>query len=180
LRTEFRKNQVTLVGYVNVVGRPSKTLHHPVHGKFKEIITPKTFEKALRLVKNVDLYFNHKKSRKLGSTKEGNVDLYEDNIGLRIKCTITDPEAIKQAKNGSLKGWSFCFKSYRDDWLPGDDGIQRRFIRDLSLQEITLIGIGESPAYYGTSVEVRSIPFNSLDIHEKKLEILKLKGRNLQ
>jgi uncharacterized protein len=176
LRLEVRENQVILQGYVNVVGRPSKTLHRTEHGKFIEIIVPGTFKKALMLSKNVDLFFNHLKSRKIGTTKQGNVELYEDNIGLRIECTINDPEVIKQAKNGSLQGWSFEFKAYKQDWIIGADNIKRRFIQDLTLSAISLLGIGEVPAYNGTSVEVRSIPFNSLGIYEKELEILKPKG----
>jgi uncharacterized protein len=175
---EVQKKQITVTGYVNVVGRPSNTLHRTEHGEFIEIITPGAFQKALMMSENVDLFFNHMKSRKIGTTKQGNVELWEDSIGLRIKCTITDPEVILQAKNGSLRGWSFEFKPYRQDWIVGADNIKRRFIRDLALNAISLLGIGEVPAYNGTSVEVRSIPFNSLDVYEKELELLKLKGRN--
>ena len=65
----------------------------------------------------------------MGSIKQGNVELYEDNLGLHIKCTLTDPLVIKQAENGELRGWSFEFKPYRQHWITGNDGIKRRFIR---------------------------------------------------
>lgn len=159
---------ITLKGYVNLVGRPSEMLHSEEYGDFIEIILPGAFEKALLLAEDVDLIFNHRESRKMGSIKQGNVELYEDNLGLRIKCTITDPLVIKQAENGELRGWSFEFKPYRQHWITGNDGIKRRFIRDLSLKSVSLAGMGQTPAYNDTSVEISATPYNSLDIVGEK------------
>ncbi|MEC3417002.1 HK97 family phage prohead protease, partial [Bacillus thuringiensis] len=106
MKIEVRGNQVILDGYVNVVDRESRMLPSP-KGYFKEKIVPKTFEKALKKAKNVDLLFNHDKTRKLGSTENGNLELYEDNIGLRAIATVTDEQVIQKAKNKELRGWSF-------------------------------------------------------------------------
>ena len=54
MKIEVRGNQVILDGYVNVVDRESRMLPSP-RGYFKEKIVPKTFEKALKKAKNVDL-----------------------------------------------------------------------------------------------------------------------------
>ena len=54
MKIEVRGNQVILDGYVNVVDRESRMLPSP-RGYFKERIVPKTFEKALKKAKNVDL-----------------------------------------------------------------------------------------------------------------------------
>ena len=40
---------------------------------------PHAFERALERAKNVDLMLNHE--RKIGSTTEGNLELFEDAIG---------------------------------------------------------------------------------------------------
>ncbi|MBG9577793.1 peptidase U35, partial [Bacillus thuringiensis] len=59
-------------------------------------MAPRTFEKALNKAQNVDLLFNHDKTRKLGSTENGNLELYEDNIGLRAIATVTDEQVIEK------------------------------------------------------------------------------------
>ena len=64
----------------------------------------------------MDLLFNHNKNRKLGSIENGNLELYEDNIGLRAIATVTDEQIIEKARNKELCGWSFGFVSEK---IPG-------------------------------------------------------------
>ncbi|MGG3623857.1 HK97 family phage prohead protease [Bacillus gobiensis] len=152
MRIEIRGDQVLLDGYVNAVGRESRILPSP-NGRFKEQIVPKTFEKALLKSENVDLLFNHNKDRKLGSITDGNLELREDNIGLRAIATVTDEDVIQKARNGELRGWSFGFIANSDRWEDGSDGIQRRFIEDLDLLEVSILD--KTPAYIATSIEAR-------------------------
>ena len=151
MKVEIRNNSVTLDGYVNVVARESRELPSP-RGVFREIIVPKTFEKALAATNNVDLLFNHNAQRKLGSTSEGNLQLYEDNVGLRAIATITDIEVIEKAKNNELRGWSFGFVAKSDEWKE-EDNIQKRYVNAMELREISILDC--EPAYVATSVEVR-------------------------
>jgi HK97 family phage prohead protease len=127
MRIEIRGNQVLLDGYVNAVGRESRVLPSP-RGPFREQVVPGTFQKALGKAENVDLLFNHDEKRKLGSMKEGNLQLYEDAIGLRAIATVADEEIIQKAKNGQLTGWSFAFSDQKPHWTDSEDGIQRRFL----------------------------------------------------
>lgn len=152
LRIEIRGDQVLLDGYVNAVGRESRILPSP-NGRFKEQIVPKTFEKALIKSENVDLLFNHDKDKKLGSIKDGNLELREDSIGLRAIATVTDEEVIQKAKDGKLRGWSFGFIANKDKWEDGTDGIQKRYIEDLDLLEVSILD--KTPAYIATSIEAR-------------------------
>ncbi|WP_026694088.1 HK97 family phage prohead protease [Peribacillus kribbensis] len=152
MRIEIRGNQVLLDGYVNAVARESRVLPSP-NGRFKEEIVPKTFERALQKADNVDLLFNHDRDRKLGSIQDQNLELYEDNIGLRAIATVTDDEVIQKAKNGELKGWSFGFISHRDRWEEGQNGIQKRYVEDLDLIEVSILD--KTPAYIATSIEAR-------------------------
>ena len=199
MRIEIRGNQAMLDGYVNAVGRDSRVLPSP-KGKFIEQIKPKTFQKALEKADNVDLLFNHKKDRKLGSTKEGNLELYEDNIGLRAIATVSDDEVIKKAKNGELRGWSFGFYTNKDSWEDAPDGIQRRYLEDIDLLEVSILD--KTPAYIATTIEQRGeedvltetrgedfkavIEDNSPEerqkgqidysVYEKEIEFIKMKG----
>lgn len=153
MRIEIRGNQVLLDGYVNAILRDSRPLPG-LRGRFVEQIEPKVFERAIVKAENIDLLFNHDISRKLGSTKEGNLELFEDNIGLRAICTITDEEVIEKAKNKQLQGWSFGFIANKDRWEDTENGISRRFIEDLDLLEVSILD--KTPAYIATTIESRN------------------------
>ena len=155
MRIEIRNDSVVLDGYVNAVGRDSKPIITAI-GKCVEQIEPRAFEKALERTNNVDLLLNHNKDRKLGSTKDGNLQLFEDNIGLRAICTVNDAEVIQKAKEKKLKGWSFGFYSNKDQIEERADSIPRRRIKDLDLFEVSIIDDRLSPCYTGTSIEQRA------------------------
>jgi len=154
MRIEIRNGSVVIDGYVNAVLRDSKPIPRP-GGKFVEQIMPKAFERALSKAANIDILLNHDKKRNLGSTVGGNLELFEDNIGLRAIATITDAEVITKAKNKELRGWSFGFYSDKDKWEDVSEGLQRRFVEELELTEVSIIDNTRIPAYIGTSIETR-------------------------
>ena len=152
MRIELRADSVILDGYINVCLRESRVLPSP-RGRFVEEIIPKTFERALDKTDSVDLLFNHDRNRKLGSTKEGNVDLREDNVGLRATATITDKEVMEKARKGELRGWSFGFSVLKDTWSERADGISKRSVEEMELYEVSVLD--KTPAYFATSIEAR-------------------------
>jgi len=155
MRIEIRNNSVILDGYVNAVGRDSKPIITAI-GKCVEQIEPRAFERALERAENVDLLLNHSKDRKLGSIKEGNLQLFEDNIGLRAICTVTDSEVIQKAKEKKLKGWSFGFYANKEQIEERADNLPRRHVKDLDIFEVSIIDDKMSPCYTGTSIEQRA------------------------
>ena len=155
MRIEVRNDRVLLDGYVNATGKDSRFIPS-IKGKFKEQIVPEAFTRSLEKNDNVDLLLNHDKNRKLGSTKEGNLELFEDGIGLRAICTVTDAEVIGKAKNGELRGWSFGFYSEKDKWEDTTEGFQRRYVEELDLFEVSIVDNTRIPAYVGTSIEMRA------------------------
>lgn len=156
MRIEIRSNGVLLDGYVNAVGRDSRPIPS-VQGKFIEQIEPRTFEKALSRVDDVPMFLNHDKSKKLASIKDGTLELFEDNIGLRAICTVTDPDIVNKARKKQLVGWSFGFLINEDTWEDSHlEGIKRRRISDLELTEVSIVDNTQKPAYVGTSVEERA------------------------
>jgi uncharacterized protein len=171
MRIEIRSDSVVLDGYVNVTQRESRELSSP-QGKFVEQIMPRTFERALQKAESVDLLFNHDHNRKLGSTKEGNLDLREDNIGLRATATVHDAEIMDKAKKGELSGWSFAFSSLKEAWDKRADGMNKRSVEEIELYEVSILDI--KPAYIATSIESRGETENKLTetrIEESETEI---------
>lgn len=151
MRIEIRSDQVIIDGYVNAICRDSKPLLSP-QGLFVEQVKEGVFQRALNKAQDVRLLFNHQENRELGSLKNGNLQLFEDNIGLRAICSVTDPEVMEKAKNNELRGWSFGFYTNKDDWEQAEP-YQRRFIEDMDLLEVSILD--KTPAYNGTSIEAR-------------------------
>lgn len=155
MRIEVRNDSVILDGYVTAILRDSKPIPS-VNGKFIEQIEPRAFQNALDRAENVDLLLNHDENRKLGSIADGNLQLFEDNIGLRAICTVTDAAVIEKAKNNELRGWSFGFYANKDRWeYTENECIQRRYISDLDIFEVSIIDNTKTPAYVATSIETR-------------------------
>lgn len=152
MRIELRSDSVILDGYINVTLRESRVLPSP-RGKFVEEIKPRAFERALMKTDSVDFLFNHDYNHKLGSTKTGEIELREDNIGLRAIATVTDPIVMDKARKGELRGWSFGFGCLVDEWTTKADGMQKRSIEELDLYEVSVLS--KTPAYIATSVEAR-------------------------
>jgi phage head maturation protease len=96
----------------------------------------------------------------LGSTKEGNLDLREDNIGLRATATVYDKEIMDKAEKGELRGWSFSFSALQDFWEKRSDGKNKRTVKEIELYEVSVLDI--QPAYIATSIEKRGEDGNTL------------------
>lgn len=158
------KDSVEIDGYVNAVERLSKPLNDRL-GKFVERVKVGAFKRALERAEDVRILLNHDYNKDLGGTKDGNLDLYEDAIGLHARATITDKEVVEQAKRGDLVGWSFGFTD-RDVERGEENGLTVRNVKDLDLYEVSLINRSKVPAYDGTLVAVRSAEDKSLNISD--------------
>lgn len=156
MRVEVRSDKVIIDGYVNAVGRDSRPVIVEKRGRVVEQIVPGTFDKAIKKAKNIKILLNHQENRALGSTKEGNLKLYEDNIGLRAHAEITDAEVIQKAKNKELRGWSFGMCVLTDEYEERADKLPRRLVSDIELDEVSLIDTRMKPVYAGTSIEQRA------------------------
>lgn len=153
----IREDSVTIEGYVNAVERASKPLYSRL-GRFVEKICAGAFKRALGRADDVRILLNHDWSKDLGGIKDGNLELEEDNIGLHARATITDPEVIKDARNGDLVGWSFGFDDLPngvEETRDEETGLPFRKVKDLALYEVSLLNRRKSPAYVGTLVNVR-------------------------
>lgn len=154
MQINIREDAVEIEGYVNAVERNSKPLLSRM-GKFIERIKKGAFARALKRNDDVHVLLNHDWTRDLGSTKKGNLELTEDNIGLRAKCTISDKDVIEMAKRGDLVGWSFGFFD-RDVKNGVENGMLTREVNDLDLEEVSILDRSKVPAYDGTLIMARS------------------------
>lgn len=154
MQVRIKEDSVEIDGYVNAVERKSRPLRSRM-GQFIERICKGAFKKAIERNNNVRLLENHNWDRDLGGTKDGNLELTEDNIGLRARAILRDKEAIRKARNGDYVGWSFGFKD-RDVDQHDENGMPTRDVKDLDLYEVSILDRTKTPAYDGTLVSVRS------------------------
>ena len=151
MKVEIRDSKLHLSGYVNAVERDSKVITTK-RGKCVEQIAAGAFAASMADGHEVRMKLNHK--RDIGSTADGVLTLKEDNIGLYAEAETDDEELMTLAGKGELRGWSFGFVA-KDDELESRDGKEpRRRVKALDLQEVSILSV--TPAYNGTSVEVRS------------------------
>lgn len=153
MEIRVKEDSVEITGYVNAIERNSKPLMSRV-GQFIERICKGAFKKALKRNNDVHILLNHDWNRDLGSTKQGNLELEEDNIGLRVRACITDKDVIEKARNGELVGWSFGFQD-RDVENTIERGMPHRAVKDLDLAEVSILDRTKTPAYDGTLIMAR-------------------------
>lgn len=153
MEVRVKEDSVEIEGYVNAIERNSKPLWSRV-GQFVERICKGAFKKALKRNDDVHILLNHDWNRDLGSTKKGNLELEEDNIGLKARATITDPEVIEKARNNELVGWSFGFQD-REVENTIERGMPYRAVKDLDLAEVSILDRRKTPAYDGTLIMAR-------------------------
>lgn len=175
MQIRVRGDSVEIEGYVNAVERKSRPLMSRM-GQFLERICAGAFKRALGRNDDVRLLLNHDETRDLGGTKDGNLELNEDNIGLHAKATIKDPEVVKMARNGDLVGWSFGFYDRDVELKRDEDGLPLRNVRDLDLEEVSILDKSKVPAYDGTLVAVRSSEKSMMisDFCEDEIQIREL------
>lgn len=153
MKINVRADSVEVEGYVNAIERNSKPLMSRI-GKFVERICKGAFKKAIKRNDDIHILLNHDWNKDLGSTKQGNLELEEDNIGLKARATITDAEVVEKAKKGDLVGWSFGFTD-RDVENTIEHGMPTRAVKDLDLFEVSILDRTKTPAYDGTLIATR-------------------------
>lgn len=158
MKIQIREDSVEIEGYVNAIERNSKPLMSRI-GRFVERIKKGAFSRAIKRAEDIHILLNHDWDRDLGSTKQGNLELEEDNIGLKARATITDKDVIEKARNGELVGWSFGFEDTPDGVERDTDsetGFPLRKVKDLILHEVSILDKSKTPAYDGTLITARS------------------------
>jgi HK97 family phage prohead protease len=130
-------------------------------GGFRETILPGAFDKVLnrqRGRRDVVALFNHDANQLLGRTSSGTLELSSDDKGLRYSVVLPNTELGRTISEltarGDLRGSSFAFtvEQKGHSWAPGEDGVPRRSIREVSgLFDVSVV---THPAYSSSSAAV--------------------------
>lgn len=154
MKVSIRADSVLIEGYVNAIERNSKPLMSRI-GRFIERICKGAFSHAIERNDDIHVLLNHDWNRDLGSTKQGNLELCEDSIGLYARAEITDADVVADARAGNLVGWSFGFQDREVD-TGVEQGLPLRMVRDMDLYEVSILNKLKTPAYDGTLIMARA------------------------
>lgn len=149
IKVELRNKCVHISGYVNAVERESRVLHDS-SGEFIEVMKQGVFRRALERNSDVGLMFNHTRF-----LQADNMELTEDNIGLKIDVDVSDAEVIQNAKDGKLTGFSFGFRCLQSDFEERDGLPKLRNVTDIDLIEVSILNC--TPAYFATELSARGL-----------------------
>ena len=170
---EFRfadDDKRTLEGYASVFGVAADL------GRFSETIQRGAFTRALAEQQDVRALVDHDSGRVIGRTKNGTLELREDNRGLFTRIELPDTQDGRDMATligrGDLDAMSFGFTVKRDRWEQ-EDGKQMRYIEDVDLYDVSVVAY---PQYANTEIALRSMPENDLEF-EEMLATDKIKNR---
>ncbi|PES80078.1 phage major capsid protein [Bacillus cereus] len=159
-------------GYVNKTGQWSQPLGNK--RKFVERIEPNTFKRAL--ARNNDIHFlaEHDNKLLLASTKNGSLELREDDQGLfmqaKISATSWGEDYYTLIQDGLLTNMSFGMQVLNDTWSKRNDGTLQRSVNEILLSEVSVV---RNPAYVQSNIQARSIDIVN------EIEIPNIDERNL-
>lgn len=146
---------LTVSGYVNKTEQRSVMLGKGQ--KFKEVITRGAWQRAIDKSKEIHFLAEHDKSKILASTRNGSLELREDDEGLYMSATISPTSWGKDyhqlIKDGILQNMSFGFKPTKDAWRNLGDHFERT-VSELDLFEVSVV---RDPAYASSSISARGI-----------------------
>ena len=163
---------LTVSGYVNRTGQYSEILG--VTKRFKEKISKGAFSRAIKNAdKDIDFLAEHDSKKILASTRNGSLQLREDEQGLFMTATIAPTSWGKDAytlvESRIYQNMSFGFRTIKDSWRTIENGLYERTIEELELFEVSVV---KNPAYSQSTIAARSIEIveepEILEVEEKE------------
>ncbi|WP_424967330.1 HK97 family phage prohead protease [Dinoroseobacter sp. S375] len=151
-------DELVVEGYASVFGQRAN-----IGGYFEEQIERGAFKDAIGRDEVVFL-FNHDDGTVMARSSAGNLDLSEDDTGLKVTARLSqdDPDAAKLAakmRAGNVNKMSFAFIPDVEEWDDTGD-LPLRTIKRASLFDVSAV---TTPAYDGTDIGLRS-----LEAHRKQ------------
>lgn len=133
-----------------------------IGGYFQERVADGAFKRAVK-ENDVRLLLNHSPDGILARTKNGTLELSEDEVGLHYRGILNplDPFAVSsyaKIKRGDIDQSSFAFRVLKETWEEADatvaGDLPKRTILEAELYDVSPVTY---PAYEGTDVGARAV-----------------------
>lgn len=164
------EGDMIVAGYVNQTEQFSQELG--LVKRFKEKISKGAFQRAIsKSDRDIDFLAEHDSSVVLASTKNGTLDLKEDDKGLYMEARVINTSAgrdwYEMISSGLITNMSFGFQSINDEWRSVGENLFERTINDLELFEVSAV---RNPAYAQSSISNRGLDTSDEDIVPEDIE----------
>lgn len=166
----------TISGYAIVFNQRSLELIDNNGRRFVEIIRPNSVTRATILRSDVQMLVEHTGSRLLARSKEGSGTLNIEIDAKGVKYRFESPQTadgdfvVEMVRLGNITGSSFGFNVTKngDKWTKQSNGIWLREVTEIwKLYDFSIVS---SPAYTGTSVQVRNQQISQSD-EKRRLDV---------
>lgn len=160
-------DDLILEGYVNKTGELSHELGYDT--RFKERILKGAFKRALdnANINNNNIFLLHEHDihgLPMASTKNGSLELFEDEIGLffraKLNKNVSFIKDVYELVKDNHYAMSFGFNVINQSW----EKVEGQLIRNISELDLFEISLVKNPAYGQSVVNARSLDFNDIDI----------------
>jgi len=155
------------------------SLSVPLFG-FREKIRKGAFADSIKK-NNIRALWNHNTDLVLGSTKNGTLQLEEDQRGLKFELDLPDTQAGRDAavsvSRRDVDGMSFSFEAKKQEW---DESNDKNVIRTLIEVDVKEISPTAFPAYPTSKVIARSVKddYEDYSNEQRNIEEENQKGIN--
>jgi HK97 family phage prohead protease len=167
---------LTVSGYVNRTEEESRMLGSKQ--KFKEVIKRGAWQKAVTEAREIHFLAEHDKSKILASTRNGSLELREDENGLYMEATISPTswgrDYYQLIKDGILNNMSFGFRAVKDSWRNLGSHFERT-VNELELFEVSVV---RDPAYASSSISARGIDLVQDEVPDTEVNLRTIEIRN--
>lgn len=165
-------------GYVNETESLSQELG--MTKRFVEKISKGAFQRALSNSKgDIDFLAEHDSSTVLASTKNGTLELVEDDKGLLMRAKIintsTGRDWYEMIRSGLITNMSFGFRAIKDTWKSVTQDLSERTISELELYEVSAV---RNPAYAQSSISSRGIDVSDEEVPDNIEEDTNMEQRS--
>ena len=165
-------------GYVNETETLSQELG--MTKRFVEKISKGAFQRALsEATGDIDFLAEHDSSTVLASTKNGTLELVEDDKGLLMRAKIintsTGRDWYEMIRSGLITNMSFGFRAIKDTWKSVTQGLSERTISELELYEVSAV---RNPAYAQSSISSRGIDMSDEEVPDNIEEETNMEQRS--
>ncbi len=162
---EFRfadSDKRTLEGYASMFGNAYDL------GRFDEVVEAGAFTRALSEDQDVRALIDHDPARIIGRTKNGTLEMREDEKGLFTRIHLPDTQEARDlatlVDRGDLDAMSFGFTVKEDRWEQKEDR-NTRYITDVDIFDVSIVAF---PANNETSVALRSLEASQNEVDHRR------------
>jgi HK97 family phage prohead protease len=137
-------------------------------GGFREIILPDAVTRSISGGDDLSGLWNHDSSNPLGRIGAGTLRVHVDRTGLWADYDMP-PSAVSQmdaARRRDVRGQSFAFRAFEDDWMMDGD-MPIRYVIDMKISEVSIVTF---PAYSSTTIGVGQNPQRSIEWYQRMLK----------